>query len=72
MVRFMCIFVSTCFVDDAAAIFAAFGCSDIEVIGLTTIYGNVDVETATQNALRLLQLLDMTSVLNLLLLINTN
>eukprot|EP00210_Caulerpa_lentillifera_P004196 g4002.t1 len=49
-------------IDDTAAILTAFGCGEFEVIGLTTIFGNVDVATATQNALRLLQFLEITSV----------
>lgn len=35
------------------AILAAFNCDEIEVIGLTTLFGNVPVEMATDNALLL-------------------
>lgn len=35
------------------AIFMAFQAPEIEVIGLTTVFGNVDTELATVNALHL-------------------
>lgn len=40
-------------IDDAMAIFHAAASPEIELLGLTTIFGNVTVETATRNALRL-------------------
>ena len=43
-------------VDDAMAIFYAALVPEIELIGLTSIFGNVTVETATRNALRLLEM----------------
>jgi inosine-uridine nucleoside N-ribohydrolase len=43
-------------VDDAMAILFAFNAPEIEVVGLTTIYGNVQVDLAAQNALRLVEL----------------
>jgi inosine-uridine nucleoside N-ribohydrolase len=43
-------------VDDAMAIFFALRHRAVEVIGLTTIFGNVTTETATANALRLLDI----------------
>lgn len=43
-------------VDDAMAIFYAALVPEIELIGLTSIFGNVTVETATRNALRLLEI----------------
>lgn len=43
-------------VDDAQAIAIALRHPDIELLGLTTTYGNVDVETATHNALLLCEL----------------
>lgn len=43
-------------VDDAMAIFYALGSAEIEVIGLTTVFGNADTETTTYNALALLEL----------------
>lgn len=43
-------------VDDAQAIAIALRHPDIELLGLTTTYGNVDVETATHNALLLAEL----------------
>ncbi|MEA4812089.1 MAG: nucleoside hydrolase, partial [Anaerolineaceae bacterium] len=43
-------------VDDAMMILAALRSPDLEVVGLTTVFGNCPVETGTQNALRLLEL----------------
>jgi inosine-uridine nucleoside N-ribohydrolase len=43
-------------VDDAMAILFAFKSPEIEVVGLTTIFGNVYTNLATQNALRLVEL----------------
>ncbi|EPC04370.1 nucleoside hydrolase [Litchfieldella anticariensis FP35 = DSM 16096] len=43
-------------VDDAQAIAIALAHPEIELLGLTTTYGNVDVETATHNALLLSEL----------------
>ncbi|MFP4263817.1 MAG: nucleoside hydrolase [Halomonas sp.] len=43
-------------VDDAQAIAIALRHPDIELLGMTTTYGNVDVEVATRNALLLAQL----------------
>jgi inosine-uridine nucleoside N-ribohydrolase len=40
-------------IDDAMAIHYAFAHPDLEVLGLTTIFGNVHTETATRNALAL-------------------
>jgi inosine-uridine nucleoside N-ribohydrolase len=42
-------------IDDAMAILFALASPELDVIGLTTIFGNVYTEQATQNALRLLQ-----------------
>ncbi|SHG48369.1 nucleoside hydrolase [Cognatishimia maritima] len=42
-------------VDDAMAIFYAAAATDIDLLGLTTIFGNVTVEMATRNALRLVE-----------------
>ena len=42
-------------IDDAMAIFYAAAAPDIDLLGLTTVYGNVPVGQATRNALRLLQ-----------------
>lgn len=39
--------------DDAMAIFVALQSPEVEVIGLTTIYGNVYTTLATRNALHL-------------------
>ncbi|MEP4889023.1 MAG: nucleoside hydrolase [Aliiglaciecola sp.] len=45
-------------IDDAMAIFFAFQSPDIEVLGLTTVYGNVPVTMSAQNALTLCELAD--------------
>ena len=42
-------------VDDSMAILFAFSSPEVEVVGLTTIYGNVYTDLATQNALRLVE-----------------
>jgi inosine-uridine nucleoside N-ribohydrolase len=43
-------------IDDAMAIFFAFQSPDIEVLGLTTVFGNVPVNMSAQNALTLCDL----------------
>lgn len=43
-------------VDDAMAIFFALQSPELDVIGLTTIFGNVHTDLATTNALRLLEI----------------
>lgn len=43
-------------IDDMMAIFMAFEAPGIEVIGLTTIFGNVDIDLATKNALHLCEM----------------
>lgn len=45
-------------IDDAMAIFFAFQSPDIEVLGLTTVFGNVPVTMSAQNALTLCELAD--------------
>lgn len=45
-------------VDDTMAIMYAALHPDIELVGMTTVWGNVDVPTATRNTLRVLDLLD--------------
>lgn len=40
-------------IDDAMAIFYAAAAPDIELVGLTTVFGNVTTDIATRNALRL-------------------
>ena len=42
-------------VDDSMAILLAFNSPELEVVGLTTVYGNVTTENGTQNALRLVE-----------------
>ncbi len=43
-------------VDDAMAILYAAAAPEIDLLGLTTVFGNVTVETATRNALRLVEM----------------
>lgn len=43
-------------IDDAMAIFTAIAHPQIELLGLTTTYGNVSVEQATTNALKLVEM----------------
>lgn len=43
-------------IDDAMAIFFALRSPELDVIGLTTIFGNVHTDLATTNALRLLEI----------------
>jgi inosine-uridine nucleoside N-ribohydrolase len=49
-------------VDDAMAIQFALNSPEIEILGLTTVYGNVDLEKTTANALRLLELAERTEI----------
>ncbi len=49
-------------VDDAMAIFFALCSPELEVIGLTTIFGNVHTDLATTNALRLLEIAGRTDI----------
>lgn len=43
-------------IDDAMAIFYALASPELEVVGLTTVFGNAHVETCTANAIRILDL----------------
>lgn len=43
-------------VDDAIAVIFAFHSPELEILGLTTIFGNVETDLATQNALRLVEM----------------
>jgi len=43
-------------IDDSMAIFFALSSPELEVIGLTTVFGNVHVDLAATNALRLLEI----------------
>lgn len=45
-------------VDDAMAIFFALMSPELDVVGLTTVFGNVHADLATINALRLLEIAD--------------
>lgn len=49
-------------VDDAMAIFFALKSPELEVIGLTTVFGNVHTDLATTNALRLLEIANRTDI----------
>ena len=43
-------------IDDAMALFYALASPEFDVVAVTTIFGNTDVELATTNALRLLDI----------------
>lgn len=43
-------------IDDAMAILAALHSPELEVLGLTVVFGNADVDSCAQNALRLVEL----------------
>lgn len=43
-------------IDDAMAILAAFRSPELEILGLTTVFGNTDVEHCSLNALRLAEI----------------
>jgi len=49
-------------VDDTMAIFLALASPELDVVGLTTIFGNVPTELATMNALRLLEIAGRTEI----------
>lgn len=49
-------------IDDALAILYALGRKGITLEALTTIYGNIDVDTATRNSLQLLELAGRTDI----------
>ncbi|GAA4275261.1 nucleoside hydrolase [Aquimarina gracilis] len=49
-------------IDDSMAIQIALASKEFEILGLTTVFGNVDVHLATINALRLLQLANRTEI----------
>ena len=48
--------------DDAIALLLALASSEVEVIGVTTTYGNQTLEKTTENALRVLELVGRTEV----------
>ena len=45
-------------IDDAIAIIIALGCKDMDVLGITTVSGNIHVDRATLNTRRLLKFLN--------------
>jgi len=46
-----------CGIDDAVAIMMAVDCKEIEILGITTVSGNTDIENVNKNVLRLLKFL---------------
>lgn len=44
-------------IDDAAAIFMALGSAEIDVVGMTTVFGNVNIDLTTRNAVHLLDVI---------------
>ncbi len=49
-------------IDDAIALLLALQCPDLDVVGITTVAGNVGLEQATRNAAGLLQLAERTDI----------
>jgi inosine-uridine nucleoside N-ribohydrolase len=49
-------------IDDALAIYYALNSPELDVIGLTTVFGNVDCDQTTVNALRLLEIAGRTDI----------
>src|SRR5690349_8232739 len=49
-------------VDDTMAIFYGLLAPEVDVVALTSVWGNCSVETATQNNLRLLEMMDRPSI----------
>ena len=49
-------------IDDAMAIFYALASPELEVVGLTTVFGNTHVQLCTTNALRLLEIAGRTDI----------
>ncbi len=49
-------------IDDAVAIFMALASPDLDVIGLTTVYGNAEINVTTRNALALLEVADRSDI----------
>jgi inosine-uridine nucleoside N-ribohydrolase len=49
-------------IDDAMAIFYALESPDLDVVGLTTVFGNAHTSVCTTNALKLLEIADRTDI----------
>ena len=49
-------------IDDAMAIFFALASPELEVVALTTVFGNAHTTTCTENALRLLEIAERTDI----------
>lgn len=43
-------------IDDALALFMLLGSTEVDLLGLTTVFGNASVQRTTRNALQLLEL----------------
>ena len=57
------IFTASKRADDAMAILTAMNSEEVEVIGLTTVFGNVYTHTATKNAFKILEVAGRSQVL---------
>lgn len=51
-----------CGIDDAQAILIALAAPNIEVVGVTCVYGNTEVENVCQNVLRVLSICEREKV----------
>ena len=49
-------------IDDAMAIFYALASPELDVVGITTIFGNAETSVCTDNALRLLEIANRTDI----------
>jgi inosine-uridine nucleoside N-ribohydrolase len=49
-------------IDDTMAIFYALSSPELDVVGVTTVFGNAFAHTCTENALRLLEIADRTDI----------
>src|SRR5689334_13935235 len=49
-------------VDDTMAVFYGLLAPEVEVVGLTCVWGNISVDLTTKNTLRLLEMLDTPSI----------
>ena len=47
-------------IDDAMALLLAARCEDLQIMGITTVFGNADIEVTTANAIYLSRLLLLT------------
>ncbi|MEE9413852.1 MAG: nucleoside hydrolase [Acidimicrobiales bacterium] len=49
-------------IDDAIAVFMAFASPELEIVGLTSVYGNLPIDITTMNALRFVELAGRTDI----------